>query len=165
MFSRNYGIKEIPREHFKSKEVTILSNTKIIVLSKKELIYTGLLLGLILFFLLLMFLMFHGTKHEEKQKAAKYTPGVYSCQIELNKTPLNLEIAVDENHVNSVTFRNLNESVSAMYPLLDSTLKDIEKQLQNNVPVSEISGESENKYTQGMLLDSISNLLEQAKSE
>lgn len=141
-----------------------MSNTKIIVLQRKELIYSGLFLSLVLVLLLLCILMFGQKSSQPTQQKAQYKPGVYSCQIDFNKEKLNLELVVDANHVNSLSFTNLEDSVTAMYPLLTPALKDIETQLQSNIPLDEIASSSEKKYTQTILLDSLEKVLKKAKA-
>ena len=145
------------------EEAAILSNTKIIVLQRKELIYTGIFAFLILFFVLLIFLMFGGKKNTTKQADSQYTPGVYTSELALNDTLLNIEVVVDENHINSVSFSNIDESVTAMYPLLQPALTDLETQLCNNIPINEVVTNDESKYTQTLLLDAIKTALEKAK--
>ena len=140
-----------------------MSKTKIIVLQRKELIYTGIFLALGLLLLLLLVFMFRPKGEEPSQDTAQYTPGVYTTELSLNDTLLNIEVVVDENHVNSISFCNIDESVSAMYPLLEPTLSHIEKQLRNNVALEEISPSEDNKYTQTLLLNTIAETLEKAK--
>ena len=70
---------------------------------------------------------------------------------------------LDENHINSVNFVNIDESVSAMYPLLEPALEEIESQLSNNVDISEIVVEDQSKYTQTLLLETVKETLEKAK--
>ena len=140
-----------------------MSNTKIIVLQKKELIYTGIFAALLLFFVLILILMF-GPGHKKKVKeTAQYIPGIYTSELALNDTLLNIEVVVDENHINSVSFSNLDDSVAAMYPLLEPALTDLETQLCNNVAPDAITTSEDSKYTQTLLLDSIKHALAKAK--
>lgn len=141
-----------------------MSKTKIVVIQRKELIYTGIFVGLgILLILLLVFMFGSGETKETVSTTASYKPGVYTTELSLNDTLLNIEVVVDENHVNSVSFTNIDDSVAAMYPLLEPTLSEIESQLCNNVDISQISVGENNKYTQTLLLDTIKETLEKAK--
>ncbi|CDE46915.1 putative uncharacterized protein [Clostridium sp. CAG:411] len=140
-----------------------MSKTKIVVLQRKELIYTGILIGLGFLFILLFVFMFHGKEEKKGKDTAQYTPGVYTTELSLNDTLLNVQVVVDESHVNSVSFENIDESVSAMYPLLEPTLTDIEKQLCNNVAIENISTTEDNKYTQTLLLDAVKKALSKAE--
>lgn len=142
-----------------------MSKTKIVVIQRKELIYTGIFVGLGILLICLLIFMFRPASQTDtaSQTTASYKPGVYTTELSLNDTLLNIEVVVDENHVNSVSFSNIDESVSAMYPLLEPTLSDIESQLCNNVDISEISTTENNKYTQTLLLDAIEDTLEKAE--
>lgn len=142
-----------------------MSKTKIVVIQRKELIYTGIFVGLGILLICLLIFMFRPASQTDtaSQTTASYKPGVYTTELSLNDTLLNIEVVVDENHVNSVSFSNIDESVSAMYPLLEPTLSDIESQLCNNVDISEISTSENNKYTQTLLLDAIEDTLEKAE--
>lgn len=140
-----------------------MSNTKIIVLQKKELIYTGIFAALLLFFVLILILMFGPGQKEQTKETAQYIPGVYTSELALNDTLLNIEVVVDENHINSVSFSNLDDSVAAMYPLLEPALTDLETQLCNNVSLDSVTTSEGSKYTQTLLLDSIKHALAKAK--
>lgn len=142
-----------------------MSKTKIVVIQRKELIYTGIFVGLGILLICLLIFMFRPASKTDtaSQTTTSYKPGVYTTELSLNDTLLNIEVVVDENHVNSVSFSNIDESVSAMYPLLEPTLSDIESQLCNNVDISEISTTENNKYTQTLLLDAIEDTLEKAE--
>ena len=142
-----------------------MSKTKIVVIQRKELIYTGIFVGLGILLICLLIFMFRPASHTDtaSQTTSSYKPGVYTTELSLNDTLLNIEVVVDENHVNSVSFSNIDDSVAAMYPLLEPTLSDIESQLCNNVDISEISTTENNKYTQTLLLDAIQETLEKAE--
>ena len=142
-----------------------MSKTKIVVIQRKELIYTGIFVGLGILLICLLIFMFRPASKTDtaSQTTTSYKPGVYTTELSLNDTLLNIEVVVDEHHVNSVSFSNIDESVSAMYPLLEPTLSDIESQLCNNVDISEISTSENNKYTQTLLLDAIQETLEKAE--
>lgn len=142
-----------------------MANTKIVVLHRRELLYTGIFLSLLFIFVLLSLILFLPKKQAEPKEQAKYVPGVYTSSLNLNDTELNLEVVVDQNHINSVSITNIDESVSAMYPLLEPSLTEIEKQLSNNIPISEIQVTEEGKYTQTLLLEHIQKALELASNQ
>ena len=60
-----------------------MSKTKIVVLQRKELIYTGILIGLGFLFILLFVFMFHGKEEKKGKDTAQYTPGVYTTELSL----------------------------------------------------------------------------------
>ncbi len=142
-----------------------MANTKIVVLHRRELLYTGIFLSLLFVFILLSLILFFPKKQADTKEQAKYVPGVYTSSLNLNDTELNLEVVVDQNHINSVSITNIDESVSAMYPLLEPSLSEIEKQLSNNIPLSEIQVTEDGKYTQTLLLEHIQKALELASTK
>lgn len=91
-----------------------------------------------------------------------YKPGVYTSQMKLNNASLNLEIVVDADHIKSVRFVNLDDSVTTMYPLVEPSLETISEQLYNDVPVNEVVLSKDSKYTQTLLLDTITSTLKKA---
>lgn len=142
-----------------------MANTKIVVLHRRELLYTGIFLSLLFVFILLSLILFFPRKQADTKEQAKYVPGVYTSSLNLNDTELNLEVVVDQNHINSVSITNIDESVSAMYPLLEPSLSEIEKQLSNNIPLSEIQVTEDGKYTQTLLLEHIQKALDLASNQ
>ena len=142
-----------------------MANTKIVVLHRRELLYTGIFLSLLFVFILLSLILFFPKKQADTKEQAKYVPGVYTSSLNLNDTELNLEVVVDQNHINSVSITNIDESVSAMYPLLEPSLSEIEKQLSNNIPLSEIQVTEDGKYTQTILQEHIQKALEHASTK
>lgn len=92
----------------------------------------------------------------------KYQPGVYTSQLVFNDTALNLEVVVDENHINSITLWNIDETVSAMYPLLEPSLKNIETQLCNNIDIQDVKLNESSQYTETLLLDAVEVTLQKA---
>lgn len=143
-----------------------MSKTKIVVIQRKELIYTGIFLALGIFLIILLIFMLNNKEEDNTSSpVAEYTPGVYTSQLSLNDTLLNIEVVVDSNHINGVSFSNIDDSVSAMYPLLEPTLANIESQLCNNVAIDQIVLEEESKYTQQLLLNAIEETLEKAKTK
>ena len=141
-----------------------MSKTKIVVIQRKELIYTGIFLALGIFLIILLVFMLHNKEEEgSSSSAALYTPGVYTSQFSLNDTLLNIEVVVDSNHINGISFSNIDDRVSTMYPLLEPTLANIESQLCNNISIDQIVLDEESKYTQQLLLNAIEKTLEKAK--
>lgn len=77
------------------------SKTKIVVLHMKEIIYTVIFAALALLLILLLVFMFLPNKNESENSKQKYIPGVYTSDVTLNNTALEVEVTVDESHINS----------------------------------------------------------------
>lgn len=138
-----------------------MSKTRIVVIQMKEIVYTAIFVGLgILLILLLVFMFLPKGKHKTSQ--AQYVPGVYTHQISLGESSLNLEVVVDENHINNVSITNLSDSVTTMNPLVEPALEDLTKQLKNNISLDEIVISKDCKYTEMLLIRGVEEALEDA---
>lgn len=144
-----------------------MSNTKIVILRMKEIIYTAIFVGLGILLILLLLIMFHpgksDTTKEAPEEANKYTPGVYTTEVALGNTTANLEIVLDSDHVNHIKLVSLDDTVETMYPLLSPTVEDISKQLSNGVDVEHVVLSQESQYTQTLLLEAINQTLQKAE--
>ena len=126
------------------------SKTRIVVLHMKEVIYTTIfiILGIVLIFLLVY--MFGPSRHNKTDTGQpRYKAGVYTSSIQFEGQNLDVQVVVDENHINSVSFVNLNDTVTTMYPLMQSSM--------DNISYSE-----ENQYTASMLLHAVEDALQKA---
>ncbi len=105
------------------------SKTKIVVLHTKEVIYTGIFVVLAVVLAVLLFLMFGKNKYADPASAdAIYHAGVYTSPITLNDNTFDVEVIVDENHINSISLVNLSETTTAMYPLGEPALDALSDQ-------------------------------------
>lgn len=143
-----------------------MAKTKIVVIQMKELIYTAIFAGLGILLILLLIFMFSSGEKTEKTGAvsdsAKYNPGVYNSQIELGDSVLNLEIVVDADQIKSVSFVNLEESVTTMYPLIQPALASIEEELKKGTAPEDITLSEKSKYTESLLIEGVKSALDKA---
>lgn len=144
------------------------AKTKIVVLHLKELIYTGIFAVLGILFIVLLIIMFlPGDKEKAKETMAQanaYVPGIYTTSLVLNDNTLDIEVVVDENHINSIRLINLSEAITTMYPLIEPSFDDIANQIVENQTLDGITYSDDNKYTSLILLDAIESSLEKAAS-
>lgn len=94
------------------------SRTKIVVLHMKEIIYTAVFATLAVLLIILLLFMFLPKNKEIRSDEEQYMPGVYTSTVTLNNTALEVEVTVDESHINSIRFSNLDETVATMFPLI-----------------------------------------------
>lgn len=142
-----------------------MAKTKIVVIQTKELIYTAIFAGLgILLILLLVFMFLPSKSSEPKESNANkiYTPGVYTSQITLGESTLNLELVVDADQIKSVSLVNLEKSVTTMYPLVKPSLESIEKELIAGKALDDIPLSEKSKYTETLLIEGIRTALDKA---
>ena len=100
------------------------AKTRIWVFHMKELIYTAVFVVLGIFFLLLLIFMFSPdqTAQTSEESPSPYTAGIYTTSLMLGGNPVEIAITVDQDYISSIRFRQLSESVAAMYPLMEPAL-------------------------------------------
>lgn len=141
-----------------------MANTKIVVIQLKEIIYTVIFVALGILLILLLISMFKPDKKDSQETSALYKPGKWATAVELSDAVINLEVVLDEDHINSVNIINLDETVTAMYPLVQPSLEKINLQLYEGIPLDEITLSEDSKYTETLLIDAIATVLEKAKA-
>lgn len=144
-----------------------MSKTKIVVLQLKEIVYTAIFVALGIVLILLLVFMFVGKKNNttsdvSQKDSVEYTAGIYSAAIELGDNVINLEVVVDESHINSVRLLDKDEAVYTMYPLMEPGLLKIEQQLVSGVSLDELEYADDSKYTQMLLVEAIQAALDKA---
>lgn len=146
-----------------------MAKTKIVVIQMKELIYTAIFAGLGILLIVLLIVMFAPSGKDKKASNAGqaaengiYTPGVYNSQVVLGDSTLNLEVVVDSNQIKSVSFVNLEESVTTMYPLIKPSMENIEKELVNGTAIDDVPLSEKSKYTESLLLEGVRSALSKA---
>lgn len=138
------------------------SKTKIVVLHMKEIVYTAIFAVLAIVLIILLIFMFRPKSQETNAEAEKYVPGVYTSTVTLNNTALEVEVTVDESHINSIRFSNLDETVTTMYPLIQPTIEDIAEQVYEKQSLDNIEYSEEYPYTSQILTNAIDEALEKA---
>ena len=141
------------------------SKTKIVVLHMKEIIYTTIFVILGILLILLLIFMFAPWGDKEAVSTQQYTPGVYSSTLTLNNTTLEVEVAVDESHINSIRFANLDETVSTMYPLIQPTIEEIAEQVYDQQSLENLTFSEDNPYTSQAIANAIDSALKKAVVE
>ena len=138
------------------------SKTKIVVLHMKEIIYTTVFAVLAVVLILLLIFMFLPQDRKEALEETKYAPGVYTSSVMLGNTALEVEVTVDESHINSIRFSNLDETVATMYPLIQPAIEDIAEQVYDKQSLEELEYSSENPYTSQIIINAIDEALKKA---
>ena len=140
------------------------SKTKIVVLHMKEIIYTAVFAALAIILILLLVFMFLPKNKESKTNEEKYMPGVYTSTVTLNNTALEVEVTVDETHINSIRFSNLDESVTTMFPLIQLTIEDIAEQVYDSQSLDNIQLSEDSPYTSQIIVHAIDEALKKAET-
>lgn len=139
------------------------SKTKIIVLHMKEIIYTGIFLALGILLIFLLAVMFGtGRKTDTNDVQKRYHPGVYTSSFSLNNTQFEVEVTVDDSEITSIRFSNVDDSVAAMFPLVQPAIEDIAEQVCESQSLEGIALSEETPYTSQIILDAVANAVEKA---
>lgn len=141
------------------------AKTKIIIMKKRELIYTAIFAALAIVFLILMVMMFHpdGATARPSSHKKLYQPGIYTTSITLNNNVMDLQVRVDQDHINSISLVNLSETAAAAFPLMEPALEKLATQICATQSTKEIYYEEASQYTSQMLLRAIEDALDLAR--
>ena len=141
--------------------------TKIFVFHMKELIYTGIFIVLAIVLIWLLIFMFGPGSDDRtgksKMNTSAYTPGVYTSTIDFQGHTLDVSVTVDENHINGVSFVNLDEAVTTMYPLMESSMESISEQVCATQSLEDVTHSQDSQYTSQMLLNAAKDAIKKAE--
>ena len=141
------------------------AKTKIVVLHMKELIYTIIFAGLGILLIILLICMFLPDKEKkESVETMHYTPGVYTSSIVFGEQSFDVQVTVDESEIQSVSLLNLDETITTMYPLVETTMESLSEQICESQSVENLSYTSDNQYTATVLLNAVEDALEKART-
>lgn len=141
------------------------SNTKIVVLHQKEVVYTGIFIILGILFIVLMLMMFLPKKNGSTpaaEESALYNPGVYTTSIQLGESTVDIEVYVDASNINSIRMVNLDESIATLYPLMEPAFEELAGQICSNQSLADITYSADTKYTSLLLINAIETSLSKA---
>ncbi len=136
--------------------------TKIVVLKAREFIYTLIFIALIILLICVLIWMFASEQNTDTASNAIYHPGVYYANISIGNEPLNLEVTVDETAITHVGLHNTSESITTMYPLIDTAIEEINAQLGSIQNIDDMVFSGENQYTSIVIKQAMRVAIEKA---
>lgn len=141
------------------------SAPKIMVIQLKEILSAILFIFLAIILILFLIFMFLPDKKSDsvQDESNTYHSGTYTASLVLNSVPVEVAVCVDDNYIKSVELVSLKESVSAMYPLLQPSIEDIEQFLVANQSLEDMFFDTDNTYTGTVLLQAINTALKKAE--
>ena len=164
------------------------SKTKIVVLRSKELVYALVLLVVSVLIIMVAVSLFLPSESNDSTESAPtqnteensseessdpaagtvgtldtYVPGIYTSTLMLGSANIELQIAVDKDHINSITLSNIDESVATLYPLVGPTLSELSSTILAEQSIDNISFTDENRYTSMLLIQTITATLDKAR--
>ena len=130
----------------------------------KEIIYTAIFIGLGILLITLFLIMFHPKKDaaQTASDSVQYIPGVYTASLVLRDLSLNVEVAVDADHINSISFSPLSDSVATMYPLMAPSITQLSDQICQTQSLENLSYPEGSQYTSQALVGAIRTALGKA---
>ena len=142
------------------------AKTRIWVFHMKELVYTAIFVVLGIFLLLLLIFMFSPDQSSKTSQApsSRYTAGIYTASFMLGGNPVEIAVTVDKDYISSIQFRQLSESVAAMYPLMEPALDSLASQICEQQSLENLSYPEESQYTSLMLVSTIKTALSKAET-
>ena len=145
------------------------SKTKILILKKKEILYTILFAALAVLLVGLLYFMFfrpHTSpmpREEAEESSVTYIPGMYTTSITLGEQSLDVEVTVDADHINSVRLVDLTDAVTTMYPLVEPAIDNLALQIIQTQSLDTVTYSEDTQYTSTLLLDAIETALSKAQ--
>ena len=140
------------------------SKTKIVVLKMKEIIYTAIFIGFAILLVTLLLIMFRPNRGAAVLSgSAAYVPGVYTATLTVGNQNVNVEVAVDAERINSISFVSLDDSITTMYPLMQPVMDDLASQILMSQSLEDLSYSMETRYTSQAVLNAIETAVEKAR--
>ena len=143
------------------------TKTKIVVRHMKNLIITGILIGICILLLLLLCVIYlpHNKLSTEAMSDSLYTPGIYTSAVQLGDEAMDIQVTVDKDHINSISLVNTSETIQTMYPLVKPALADLEKQILEKPCTQNLTYSENNRYTSMILINAVNDALKKAGSK
>ena len=159
------------------------SQTRIVILKMRTVVYTGIFLFLILVLGILLFLMF-GKKTEGAGDSAssaspassvinqsaglsetsipQYSPGCYNSVMKLGDCAVNVSVTVSADRIESIRLQDVSEEIASAYPLLEPAMEALNEQIITTQSTEYLTYDDAMQYTQTALTDTINLALKKA---
>lgn len=159
------------------------SQTRIVILKMRTVVYTGIFLFLILVLGVLLFLMF-GRKTENagdpaspassvisnspggsETGIAQYAPGCYNSVMKLGNYSVNVSVTVSTDRIESIQLQDISDEITQAYPLLEPAMEDLNEKILTTQSTEYLTYDDTMQYTQTALTDTIKLALKKAAAE
>lgn len=129
------------------------------VFKLKELLKTAIfaILGVLIIIALIYFFL-----PKSSGTTSAYAPGVYTSELYLNDEKVAVEVTVSKNKIKAVNLIHTNETVPVFYPLLESAMDTIGKEIVKKQSL-DVTLPPEAQVTGQCILDAAAKSLEQAR--
>ena len=139
------------------------NKTKIVLLQAKELIYTVIFLILGIILIIVLINMFGNNKSKKDHAKVNYNPGTYTSSIALGDSSFDVCVTVSKHAIENVSFQQLDETITTMYPLIETAMDSVNQEIEKTGSIDNISFETDYQYTGTLLQQAIESALDKAK--
>ena len=139
--------------------ILFMGGTKFMVIKFKELLKTAIFAVLGVVIILALIYMVTGRKDGNE---TSYVPGTYNTAIDLNNDQLEVAVTVDNHKITKVDLIHTSETIPVFYPLFDSTIDSIGKEIVAKQSV-DVEIPSEATVTGNLIIDAVKESLAQAE--
>lgn len=86
---------------------------------------------------------------------AVYYAGIYTSSYVMNNQTMEIEVILDENHINSIRFVNVDDAVETVSPLLLPAMESLAEQIVNLQSLDDLTAPEGSEYTYQVLIEAI----------
>jgi len=140
-------------QKYLQKEVINYMKTK----PKKEMMYIAVIAVLVILVLILLSFMLPKNK-----KGQIYEPGVYTKELQIGDSTIEIEVSLDGRGVTSVDVAD-EDKESVTYALIKPSIERISKELSAGTSVEEFTFSEGSTFTEKLLLDAIEEILQKRR--
>lgn len=162
------------------------SQTRIVILKMRTIIYTGIFIFLVLVLGVLLYLMFgKNTQNTDdfaspasstansagsitsltENTASLYDPGCYHSVLKLGDYSVDVSVTVNADRIESIQLPELSGEVAGSYPLLEPALTDLSEKILAAQSTEYLIYDENMQYTQTALTDAINTALKKAEKK
>ncbi len=156
------------------------SQTRIVILKMRNIIYTGIFIFLILVLGVLLYLMFGrpaGSTGDSSSPVSSavsnmanlsesgtslYYPGCYNSVLKLGDYSVDISVTVSSDRIESIHLADVPEEVTSAYPLLEPALEDLSEKIITTQSTEYLTYDENMQYTQTAITDTINTALKKA---
>ncbi|MCI7099476.1 MAG: hypothetical protein MR966_11390 [Lachnospiraceae bacterium] len=159
------------------------SQTRIVILKMRTIIYTGIFIFLVLVLGVLLYLMFGRPAQEAGSSdaaspasssvsnaaavagspgTALYCPGCYSAVLKLGGSSVNVNVTVNSDQIESVRLSEIPDGISDSYPLLEPAMEDLSEKIITTQSTEYLTYDEKMQYTQTALTEAVNTALKKA---
>lgn len=160
------------------------SQTRIVILKMRTIVYTGIFIFLVLVLGVLLYLMFgrpaentgssdasspasstvSSTANVSGTGTSLYYPGCYSAVLKLGDHSVDVNVTVNSNRIESIRLAELTDELSNSYPLLEPAAEDLDQKIAATQSTEYLTYDENMQYTQMALTEAVKTALSKASA-